>query len=85
MRVKIENWGPIETCEYDLDKSVVVTYGENNIGKSYAMQLIYLCLKNLMLYAKENLYLSIKPFCFRGMPLKIQREIPPNPIIRKIH
>lgn len=60
MRVKIENWGPIETCEYDLDKSVVVTYGENNIGKSYAMQLIYLCLKNLMLYAKENLYLYHK-------------------------
>lgn len=33
----------------------------------------------------NDLYLSMKPFCFRGMPLKIQREIPPNPIIRKIH
>lgn len=52
MKVKIENWGPIEKCEYDLDKSVAVTYGENNIGKSYAMQLIYLCLKNMIIYAK---------------------------------
>lgn len=60
MRVKIENWGPIETCEYDLDKSVVVTYGENNIGKSYAMQLIYLCLKNMILFARHELLLYHK-------------------------
>ena len=40
MKVIIENWEPIEKCEYNLDKSVSVTYGENNIGKSYAMQCI---------------------------------------------
>ena len=42
MKVRIDNWGPIEHCEYDLDKDMIVVYGDNNIGKSYAMQLIYL-------------------------------------------
>ena len=55
MKVIIENWEPIEKCEYNLDKSVSVTYGENNIGKSYAMQLIYLYLKNLIFFAKRQL------------------------------
>lgn len=51
MKVKIENWGPIKCCEYDLDKDVIVTYGDNNIGKSYAMQLIYLYLRELIQYS----------------------------------
>lgn len=56
MKVKIENWGPIRNCEYDLNKSMVVTYGDNNIGKSYAMQLVYLYLKNIILYARRQLF-----------------------------
>lgn len=53
MKVRIDNWGPIEHCEYDLDKDMIVVYGDNNIGKSYAMQLIYLYLKNIINYAKN--------------------------------
>ena len=34
---------------------------------------------------RNDLYLSVKPFYVRGHLLRIQREIPPNPIIRKIH
>lgn len=41
MKVIIKNWGPIAEGEYDLDKSLIVTYGDNNIGKSYAMNKIY--------------------------------------------
>lgn len=51
MKAIIENWGPIQKCEYDLDKYIIVTYGENNIGKSYAMQAVYLLLKYLIQYA----------------------------------
>ena len=60
MKVRIDNWGPIEHCEYDLDKDMIVVYGDNNIGKSYAMQLIYLYLKNIINYAKNIMLLFQK-------------------------
>ena len=48
MKISIRNFGPIKQFEYDLTKDIVVTFGDNNIGKSYAMQLVYLLLKNLV-------------------------------------
>lgn len=45
MKIEIECFGPIERFSYDLDKDFIVTYGNNNIGKSYAMQIVYLLLK----------------------------------------
>ena len=54
MRIKIKNWGPVREFEYDLSKSVIVTYGDNNIGKSYAMQVVYLLLKHLVAYARRT-------------------------------
>lgn len=48
MKAQILNWGPIEKCELDLDKNLLVIYGDNNIGKSYAMQVLYLVLKRLL-------------------------------------
>lgn len=48
MKISITNFGPIKQFDYDLTKDIVVTFGNNNIGKSYAMQLVYLLLKNLM-------------------------------------
>ncbi|MBQ6207357.1 MAG: AAA family ATPase [Oscillospiraceae bacterium] len=53
MFLTIENFGPIKKFEYDLSKDLIVTYGGNNIGKSYAMQIAYLLLKNLYLYATQ--------------------------------
>lgn len=53
MKIIIKNWGPIANCEYDLDKAMIVTYGENNIGKSYAMQVVYLLLKHLILRSQS--------------------------------
>lgn len=54
--IKIYNFGPIKEFEYDLDKPFIVTYGDNNIGKSYAMQVVYLLLKVLIDFAKRNKY-----------------------------
>lgn len=48
MKIIIERFGPIEKFEYDLDKELIVTYGNNNIGKSYAMQIVYLLLKTFI-------------------------------------
>lgn len=50
MKIQIGNWGPIGKCEIDLQKNLSIIYGDNNIGKSYAMQVVYLFLKNLLEY-----------------------------------
>lgn len=48
MKIRIENFGPLKKFEFDLSKSFIVTYGNNNIGKSYAMQMVYLLLKTFI-------------------------------------
>lgn len=48
MKIEIEQFGPIQQFVYDLDKDFIVTYGNNNIGKSYSMQIVYLLLKNFI-------------------------------------
>ncbi|MCM1231851.1 MAG: AAA family ATPase [Ruminococcus flavefaciens] len=48
MKIIIERFGPIDKFEYDLEKDFIVTYGNNNIGKSYAMQIVYLLLKSFI-------------------------------------
>lgn len=47
MNITITNFGPIKQFYYDLTKDIIVTFGDNNIGKSYAMQIVYLLLKTL--------------------------------------
>lgn len=51
MRISISDFGPVGYCEYNIDKNLICVFGENNIGKSYSMQVCYLLLKNL---AKPN-------------------------------
>lgn len=63
MKITIENFGPIEKFEYNLDKELIVTYGNNNIGKSYAMQVVYLLLKTFIV----NMFMS--PRTYRQMYL----------------
>lgn len=47
MKIELRNFGPIYKFKFDLDKDLHVIYGENNIGKSYAIGVVYLILKNL--------------------------------------
>ena len=58
MIIKISDFGPIKEFEFNLNKDLTVTYGSNNIGKSYAMQIVYLLLKNLLMLTKDPLELS---------------------------
>lgn len=48
MEIKIFNFGPIKTFEFDLSKDLIIIYGKNNIGKSYAMSVVYLLLKHFL-------------------------------------
>ncbi|MDZ7935512.1 MAG: AAA family ATPase [Emticicia sp.] len=45
MKISIKNFGPIDHFEFDLEKDLHVIYGENNIGKSWAIESLYLLLK----------------------------------------
>ncbi|OQY05682.1 MAG: hypothetical protein B6I20_00655 [Bacteroidetes bacterium 4572_117] len=48
MKIEIENLGPIKQFEFDIEKDFHIIYGENNIGKSYAINTIYILLKYLV-------------------------------------
>jgi len=48
MIIKIKNFGPIKEFEIDLSKDFSIIYGKNNIGKSYAVSIIYLILKKII-------------------------------------
>lgn len=45
--IEIRNFGPIKEFRFNLKEDFVLIVGENNIGKSYAISLVYLTLKAL--------------------------------------
>jgi|GEM_PF-332654 predicted ATPase len=47
MKIEIRNLGPISRFEFDLTKDLNIVFGQNNIGKSYAITAVYLIIKNL--------------------------------------
>lgn len=56
MKISIKNFGPIDHFEFDLEKDLHVIYGENNIGKSWAIEGLYLLLK----FWRENAELAFR-------------------------
>lgn len=45
MIIELNNFGPIRTFLFDVNKDFHVVYGKNNIGKSYAISAVYIVLK----------------------------------------
>ena len=48
MQIKIRNFGPIKEFDFNLEKDWVVIFGQNNLGKSYGIYLVYLLIKTLL-------------------------------------
>lgn len=48
MRISLENVGAVKFIEFDLSKNLHVIFGQNNVGKSYSITVLYLILKNLL-------------------------------------
>ena len=48
MKITIDNFGPIHHCEFDLEKDFHLIVGENNVGKSYAITIIYIIVKSAL-------------------------------------
>lgn len=56
MKLTVKNFGPIAHCELDLTKQFTVIVGQNNIGKSYAISLLYALIKTFNLYRRNSYY-----------------------------
>ena len=56
MKIQLKNFGPIDFFEFDTKTQMHFIFGENNIGKSYAISAVYLILKNF----KENIFPTAK-------------------------
>ncbi|RLG53072.1 MAG: hypothetical protein DRN99_07115, partial [Thermoproteota archaeon] len=41
MRLRVENYGPVELGELTLDKPVTLVYGDSGTGKSMILELMY--------------------------------------------
>ena len=54
MKITIKNFGPIDHFEFDLEKDLHVIYGENNIGKSWAISVVYLLLKSWKVFLQKD-------------------------------
>jgi predicted ATP-dependent endonuclease of OLD family len=48
MKITVMNFGPIENASIDFSKNITAIYGENNIGKSYYLQVAYLVIKYIL-------------------------------------
>lgn len=53
MKIQIDNFGPIHRFECDLNKDLHLILGTNNIGKSYAITVVYLLLKSFIEAGEE--------------------------------
>ena len=47
MQIEIKRFGPVSSFVCNLERDLTLIYGNNNIGKSYSMQIIYLLLNAL--------------------------------------
>jgi hypothetical protein len=58
MIITIKNFGPIKEFEFDTDTDFMLMVGENNVGKSYAITLVYLVIKSLLPIRNKKSYIS---------------------------
>ncbi len=60
MQIILQSFGPIKTFTFDLAKDFHIIVGENNVGKSYAMTMVYLVLKSLLSLDTRNIQAALK-------------------------
>ena len=77
MKIEIQNLGPIHHFEFDLEKDLHLLYGENNVGKSYAVNLVY-CILEAFLQEERWLTFSHLPenAAYKKDLFKSLKEIP---------
>lgn len=56
MRLRIQSFGPIDEASFDLDRDFILIVGQNNIGKSYAISLMYALVKSFSRFRRLPYY-----------------------------
>lgn len=56
MIIEIKNFGIIDNFKYNLEKDFTLIFGKNNTGKSYAISVVYLIIKNLYHLDERDIY-----------------------------
>jgi len=60
MKIQINNFGPIKQYTFDLNKDLHLIFGNNNIGKSYSITIVYLVIKSFIMYRDPYYYYVIE-------------------------
>ncbi|MCX7257100.1 MAG: AAA family ATPase, partial [Polaromonas sp.] len=58
MKLTLKNFGPISHCELDLKTQFTMIVGHNNIGKSYAISLLYALIKTFNRFRQNHIFYS---------------------------
>ncbi|MBW1650102.1 MAG: AAA family ATPase [Deltaproteobacteria bacterium] len=78
MKITINNLGPINRFEFDLNKDLNLIFGKNNIGKSYAMTAIYLIVKNIINKNYIPIQYTLYSFLKKSSAYKILSQVDKN-------
>jgi predicted ATPase len=77
--ITIENFGAIKYFQFDTEKDMYLLFGKNSVGKSYAISLVYLILKNILSSSKER-----KEYYSYSYEFKRKMEIDINRLEKKL-
>lgn len=56
MKIELENFGIVKHFNYDTKENFSIIFGKNNTGKSYAISVVYLIIKNLLNLEEQFLF-----------------------------
>jgi len=61
MKIELKNFGIIKNFKFDTKNDFSIIFGKNNTGKSYAISVIYLIIKNLLLLEESIIFRLVFP------------------------
>ena len=61
MRIELKNFGIVKNFDFDTKNDFSIIFGKNNTGKSYAISVVYLIIKNLLLLEESLIFRFVFP------------------------
>lgn len=61
MRIELKNFGIVKNFNFDTKNDFSIIFGKNNTGKSYAISVVYLIIKNLLLLEESLIFRFVFP------------------------
>jgi predicted ATPase len=61
MKIELKNFGIVKNFKFDTKNDFTIIFGKNNTGKSYAISVVYLIIKNLLLLEESIIFRLVFP------------------------